>query len=114
MTEARSVARYIRASPRKLGQVLGAIRRKNAQRALDTLEFLPKRAAVVAAKALKSALSNLDGKLGRKLQPREAWVKTALANGGPVMKRIHTGSMGRAMPYKHRTCHLTIVVSDQP
>ena len=114
MAEALAIARYARYTPRKVGQVLPLIRRKNAERALTVLEFLPKRAALLVRKVLQSALSNLGGKLGRKIDPKEAWIKSIDIGAGPVLKRIHTGSMGRAMPYKHKTCHLTVVVTDQP
>ncbi|MBI4368830.1 MAG: 50S ribosomal protein L22 [Elusimicrobia bacterium] len=113
MADARAEARYSRYAPRKVGHVLTLIRSKNAQQALTTLNFLPKRSSVVVQKVLRSALANLGGKLGRTVEPKEAWIKTATVDQGPVLKRIHAGSMGRAMPYKRKTCHLTIIVSDQ-
>lgn len=94
--------------------MLNVIRAKNAAEALTALDFMSKRSARVVAKTVRSALNNLSQKIGKKITPQEAWVARCLVNQGPFMKRLHTGSMGRAMPYKHRTCHLTVVVSDKP
>ncbi|MBI2070893.1 MAG: 50S ribosomal protein L22 [Elusimicrobia bacterium] len=114
MAEAVARALWARYAPRKVGQVASLISRKNAQRALLSLEFLPKGSSVLVKKTLESALSNLGGKLGRKVDPKEAWIKTCKVDQGPALKRIHAGSMGRAFPYKRKICHLTIVVSDEP
>ncbi|MEK7287013.1 MAG: 50S ribosomal protein L22 [Elusimicrobiota bacterium] len=113
MVEAVAHSRFARYGPRKVGQVLGLIRRKNAQRALTALAFAPRRSSVLVIKTLESALGNLGVKLGKKVEPREVWVTECWVNGGPFIKRIHPGSMGRAMPFKRKTCHLTIKVADQ-
>lgn len=114
MTQAVVRVHFAREAPRKIGQVLGLIRRKNAQRALTALAFAPKRSAVLVNKALRSALANLNVKTGKKLEPKEAWVKECWVNGGPVIKRIRAGSQGRAVPFKRKTAHLAITVTDQP
>ncbi|MBI4668437.1 MAG: 50S ribosomal protein L22 [Elusimicrobia bacterium] len=114
MAEAVAIARFARHSPRKVGQVLPLIRRKNAEKALTTLEFMPRRAGIFVYQTLKSAVHNLGGKLGKKIEPKEAWIKSCSVGPGPHLKRIRAGSMGRAMPYKHKTCHLTIIVTDVP
>jgi Ribosomal protein L22p/L17e len=40
-------------------------------------------------------------------------VVRAIADGGPMLKRIQPRAMGRAFAIKHRTSHLTIGVSDE-
>jgi len=60
-------------------------------------------------KTLKSAAANA----GRMKKPGELFIKTCYVNQGPSIKRWRARAYGRAAPYRHRTCHLTIVVSDQ-
>ncbi len=114
MAEAVAHSNYVRHSAQKVMPVLDLIRRKNAHRALVALEFLPKRSADFIAKTIASAVSNLGQQLGKKMDPKDAWVRACWVNAGPVLKRIHAGSMGRAMPYTKKTCHLTVKVADQP
>ena len=40
--EARSIAKYVRVSPRKAGQVCSLVRGKNVDEALAILKFTPK------------------------------------------------------------------------
>ena len=65
---------------------------------------------------LKSAKSNLQGKAGRKLDPARMWVSQTWVGLGPMgqMKRVKPAPMGRAMTFKRKVCHLTMIVSDEP
>lgn len=106
--EAKATAKFVRYTPRKVNQVCTLIRGKKVEKAFETLSFLPKSAAVLVEKVLKSATAN-SGKLKdySGLKVKEAWV-----GNGPVLKRMRPGPMGRGMPVKKRTSHLTIVVTD--
>lgn len=112
MAQAIAHVRYARYGPRKVASVLDQIRGKSAQRALTLLEFLPRRSRHLVAAALRSAMYNLSGKAGRIVEPKDIWVKSCWINQAPVLKRIHTGSMGRAFGYRRKMCHLTVVVTD--
>lgn len=112
MAQALAQARYMRRAPRKVGLILKVIRKKNAAKALTALEFLPKRSSFLVAKTLRSALANLSAKKGARVEPQNTWIESCWVNQGPVLKRIHAGSMGRAFPYKRKTCHLVIKVVD--
>ena len=46
------------------------------------------------------------------LEKENLIVKEAYVNEGLVMKRMKFGSRGHVDPIKKRTCHITIVVSD--
>ena len=46
------------------------------------------------------------------LEKENLIVKEAYVNEGVVMKRMKFGSRGHVDPIKKRTCHITIVVSD--
>ncbi|MDR0800076.1 MAG: 50S ribosomal protein L22 [Endomicrobium sp.] len=106
--EAKATAKFVRYTPRKVNQVLALVRDKKVKRAFEVLSFLPKSAASFIEKVLKSAVANA-GKLKdySGLKVKEAWV-----GNGPTLKRMRAGSMGKSMPIKKRTAHLTIVVTD--
>jgi len=112
--EATAKARFQRFGPRKVAQVLQWIRGQSLARSQAILPRIPRRAATLVEKTLRSAAANLAVKAGRQIPPEKVWVKAAWANQGPMkaLKRIQPGPMGRALPFKRKMCHLTIVVSD--
>ncbi len=107
--EAIARARYQRMSPRKIAQILDLIRGKPVSKAYQILQFIPKGGKLLIEKTLRSAVSNA----GKNISPENLFVETAFVTPGPALKRFRAGPMGRAMPYKRRTCHLTIMVSDK-
>jgi large subunit ribosomal protein L22 len=105
-------ARFVRVSARKARIVLDQIRGKSVGEALATLEYTPRAAARLIEKVLRSAVANAEhNHQVRNLD--DLRVVHAIADGGPVLKRIQPRAMGRAFSIKHRTSHLTIGVSDE-
>lgn len=104
---ARAVSRFLRISPRKVRVILDAIRRKPAHEALRILFTLNKKAARMTEKVLKSAVANAKV-LG--LDENRLYVSRVQADGGPVMKRFMSRSMGRADRILKRMTHLSVVV----
>jgi large subunit ribosomal protein L22 len=106
--QAKATAKFVRYTPRKVNQVLTLIRNKRVEKAFEVLSFLPKAAAKLVTKVLKSATAN-SGKLKdySNFKVKEAWV-----GNGPILKRMRPGPQGRGLPIKKRTSHLTIVVTD--
>jgi large subunit ribosomal protein L22 len=101
-------------SPRKVRRVIDLVRGKEVDAALNILHFTRKRAALPIEKALHSAVANMMNNPGaKKVEPENLYVKTAVVDGGFTMKRFRAGSMGRASRIRKRTCHITIVVSEQ-
>jgi len=109
--EAVAVAKHIRQSPKKIRFVLDAVRGKNVNDALVTLEFMNKKAAGHILKTLKSAIANMSSK-DESYNHDALRIKKAFVDEGPVMKRWHAAAMGRATQILKRTSHLTIVISD--
>ncbi|MGQ0644474.1 MAG: 50S ribosomal protein L22 [Elusimicrobiota bacterium] len=107
--EAVAHSQFARYSPRKVGQVLGLIRGKPVSKALETLPWVPRVSRVLVEKTLKSALANA----GKGADPARMRVAQAWVNQGPVLKRVRAHAMGSRNIYKRKTCHLTIVVSDE-
>ncbi len=91
--EARSVARNIRVSPRKLNLVAQLIRGKKVSAALADLTFSRRRIAVDVKKALESAIANAENNHGLDVDSlivAEAWVGKNL-----VLKRGRPRARGR-------------------
>jgi large subunit ribosomal protein L22 len=101
--------KFVRFAPRKVNQVLSLVRKKPVAQALDILQFVPKSCTTMVGKTIKSAAANAGDPMGKnpKLIVSQAWVGV-----GPVLKRMRPRAMGRGAPYKRKTCHLTVVVSD--
>ena len=99
--EYRAEARFQRVSPQKARLVLELIKGRGVQEALDTAAFTKKRIAPVMHKLLTSAVDNakyVAGEQGIDLDVDNLYVKLAVANDGPRMKRIRPAPMGRAYP----------------
>ena len=108
----RATARYIRVPASKARLVLDHIRGKSVAEALATLQFTPKAAARLIEKVLRSAIANAE----HNHQVRDLddlRVIEATADVGPSAKRVSPRAMGRAYFIKHRTSHLSIVLSDE-
>ncbi|MDZ7374943.1 MAG: 50S ribosomal protein L22 [candidate division KSB1 bacterium] len=111
--EARAVAKYVRVSPHKARIVAELVRGKVVDEALNILHFSTKRAAKPIEKAIRSAVANMTNYEDRtKVEPDEVYVKEIRVDQGYMLKRYRAGSMGRAMPRRRRTCHITVVVAD--
>jgi large subunit ribosomal protein L22 len=102
-------AQFARYSYRKVNQVLGLIRGKSVAEAMGMLPWIPRVSRVLVAKTLKSAFANA----GKGANPEALKVAEAFANHGPALKRVMPKAMGSRAIFKRKTCHITIVVSDE-
>jgi large subunit ribosomal protein L22 len=114
--EFRAEARFQRVSPQKARLVLNLVKGQGVQKALETLAFTKKRIAPVIHKVLTSALDNakyLSDERGLDLDVDNLYVKLAVANEGPRMKRIRPAPMGRAFRYQRRLTHIIVSVAER-
>jgi large subunit ribosomal protein L22 len=114
--EFRAEAKFQRVSPQKARLVLDLIKGRGVQEALETAAFTKKRIAPVIHKLLTSAVDNakyVSGEQGLDLDVDNLYVKLALANDGPRMKRIRPAPMGRAFRYQRRLTHIVLVVAER-
>ena len=114
--EYRAEARFQRVSPQKARLVLDLIKGRGVQEALDTAAFTKKRIAPVVHKLLTSAVDNakyVAGEEGIDLDVDNLYVKLAVANDGPRMKRIRPAPMGRAFRYQRRLTHIVLSVAER-
>jgi large subunit ribosomal protein L22 len=114
--EYRAQARYMRVSPQKARLVLDLIKGRRVEDALNTLIFTKKRVAATIEKLLRSALENanyLSSEKGIDVDVDKLYVKHAIANDGPRMKRIRPAPMGRAFRYVRRISHIELVLAER-
>src|SRR5215469_6610982 len=114
--EYRAEARFQRVSPQKARLVLDLIKGRGVQEALETARFTKKRIAPVIHKLLTSAVDNakyVSGEQGVDLDVDSLYVKQALANDGPRMKRIRPAPMGRAYRYQRRLTHIVVSLAER-
>ena len=116
MTEARAVAKHIRMSPRKVRLVVDQIRGRSVNEAYSVLQFSKKAAAVPVSKTLRSAVANAQDRADRdgdQVDVDDLVVTEAFVDEGPTLRRWKAAAMGRAMPRRRRTSHITLVVQSK-
>ena len=114
--EFRAEARFQRTSPQKAKLVLDLIKGLRVEQALNTVHFSTKRMAPIIEKVLRSAIQNanyISQEQGLDIDVDDLYVKTAIANEGPRMKRIRPAPMGRAFRYQRRLAHIIVTVAEK-
>jgi large subunit ribosomal protein L22 len=114
--EFRAEARFQRTSPQKAKLVLDTIKGMRVEQALNTVHFSTKRMAPVIEKVLRSAIQNatyVSQEQGLDVDVDNLYVRTAVANEGPRMKRIRPAPMGRAFRYQRRMAHIIVTVAEK-
>ncbi|MFH1771392.1 MAG: 50S ribosomal protein L22 [Candidatus Omnitrophota bacterium] len=102
---ARSEAKYIRISSRKVKLILDVIKGQRVIKASAILDSLNKKASYLVSKVLKSALSSAKEKGYSEAQ---LFISKAIANQGPSLKRFRAASFGRASVIRKRTSHILL------
>ena len=108
--EARAVARFVRLSPQKGRLVADQVRNLPVGKALELLQFSPRKAAGLIRKVLESAIANAEHNEGADID--ELRVSEIYVDEGLTMKRIRPRAKGRADRIFKRTSHITVTVSD--
>jgi large subunit ribosomal protein L22 len=109
--QARALVRGISMSPRKMRVVANIVRNKKVEEAVGLLDLMPKKAAAIISKAIKSAAANAEDR--EDVSVEDLRIHTIAVDGGSIQKRWMPRSMGRANRINHRTSHLTVVVTDE-
>ncbi len=109
--EARSMARLLRTSARKLNLVCLTIRGKSAEAALAELTFSKRRIANDVKKTLESAIANAEN--NHQLDVDRLYVAEATVGRSMVMKRIRPRARGRVGRILKPWSRLTLVVRER-
>ena len=108
----RAQAKWVRTSARKARLVLDHIRGRSVPEARTILAFTPRAVATDIEKVLRSAVANAESAHG--LDGDELVVESAFADEGPTLKRWKPRARGRVNRIRKRTCHVTLVLAEQP
>ncbi|HCJ12576.1 MAG: 50S ribosomal protein L22 [Verrucomicrobia bacterium GWF2_51_19] len=108
--EVQALTKYVHMSPKKVREVTRQIQGKKAQAALDVLRFIPRKSARLIMKTLKSAMANAENNAN--LSAEELTIVKAFVEEGPMFRRFRPASRGSAHPYRKRTSHIRIVLSN--
>lgn len=97
-------------SAQKARLVADQIRGMPVEKALDTLRFSTKKAAVIMKKILDSAIANAEHNESSDID--ELKISTVFVDEGVTLKRFRARAKGSANQILKRTCHITIKVAE--
>lgn len=109
--EVKAVARYMRISPQKVRNLVGAIKGKPVEAALDILKFMPQKSTNIVEKIIRSAAANADQ--NPDIDVDSLVVRNIIADQGPVLKRFRARARGRGTRILKRTTHITVILAEE-
>ncbi len=112
--EARATAKHIRVTARKARVVTKALGKADVSSALTKLKFIRKSAAPYVEKVIKSAVANATKNSGADADSLR--IKNIKVDQGPILKhakRFIPRAQGRASEIHKRSCHITVIVTDE-
>lgn len=112
MSDYRAHLHFLSVSAQKVRLVVDLIRGKDANTAMDILQFTPKhRAAEPVRKLLASAIANAEENFG--VSRDDLFVATIFADEAPTRKWRRFGARGRFKPVLRRSSHVTIILRER-
>lgn len=108
--EVKAVAKFVRISPLKVRKVIGDIKGMQVEHALNSLKFMPQKAAGILEKILRSAVANADHNHDADVD--SLIVENIYVDQGPTLKRFRARARGRGTRILKRTSHITVVVTE--
>ena len=108
--DVQAVTKFVRISPEKARHVARLLQGKTASEALAVVDLVPRKAARLLGKTLRSAVANAENNFDLRLD--NLTVKSALIGPGPTLKRFRPRARGMAGRICKRTSHFTIILTD--
>jgi large subunit ribosomal protein L22 len=105
----KAIAKGVRISPRKVGEVVALVRGRSVEDALVILQHTPRRSADAVSKVIASAKANADHNHGYK--PATLQITEISVTPGPRLKRFRPAAHGRALPFQKRTSHIPVTAA---
>mgnify|MGYP003574023682 CR=1 FL=1 len=109
--EVKAVAKHVRISPQKVRKLVGAIKGKPVGSGLNSLKFMPQKAAGIVEKVLRSAVANADH--NNDLDVDTLLIRNVIVDAGPTLKRFRARARGRGSRILKRTSHITVIVAEE-
>lgn len=107
----KAIAKGVRMSPRKIGEVAALVRGRSVADALVILSHTPRRAALPVRKVIESARANADHNHNYKADTLK--IVTIHVTPGPALKRFRPAAHGRALPFQRRSSHISVIVEGE-
>jgi large subunit ribosomal protein L22 len=108
--ETKASLRGAHLSAQKGRLVADQIRGLPVDRALNVLQFSPKKGAVLIKKVLESAIANAEHNDGADIDALK--VKTIYVERGAFLKRFQARAKGRGNRVLKHSCHIYVTVGD--
>ena len=108
--EVRAKQKYVRISPQKVKMIVGAIKGKPADEAINALKFMPQKSAGIVEKIVRSAVANADQNTSIDID--DLIVRNLIVDQGPSLKRFKARARGRGARILKRTSHITVVLAE--
>ncbi len=109
--EARAVAKYVRISPMKVRKLIDSIKGKPVELGLNSLKFMPQKAAGLIEKVLRSAVANADQK--ENIDVDSLVIRNITVDQGPTLKRFRARARGRGSRILKKTSHITVILEEE-
>lgn len=109
--EVQAITKFVRISPEKARHVARLLQGKTANDALAVVDLVPRKAARLMGKTLRSAIANAENNFD--LRCDDLTVKEAIVGPGPTLKRFRPRARGMAGKILKRTSHFTITLTDE-
>ncbi len=109
--EIKAITKYVRVTPSKAFDLARALRGLSVAHALKLVQFNKRKASFQIAKTLKSVIANAEN--NAKLSADKLYVREAVVQQGPTMKRFWPRSRGMVSPVLKRTSHIKITLTDE-
>lgn len=105
----KASAKSVRMSAKKAREVAALVSGRSVSDALVILEHTPRRAAKPISKVIKSAQANATN--NHNMTEKSLMIESISVSEGGSMRRWRPAARGRALPYRHRLCHINVEVS---
>ncbi len=106
--EFKAVQKYLLESPRKVRLVVAVIKKMKPAEAVEKLPFVQKRAGIVLAKVIKSAIASAKN---AGVSETDLFFKEIQIGEGPRLKRGRAASRGMWHPFKKRMSHIRVILT---
>ncbi len=111
MMDIKAKGKFLRISPRKVRLVADLVKGKPVEIGLNTLKFMPNKAAGLVEKILRSAVANADHNYHVNVD--SLFIKNVIVDGGPTLKRFGARARGRGTRILKRSSHITVIVEQR-
>lgn len=108
--QVKAKAKHVRISPQKVRLISDAIKGKPVERALNTIRFMPQKAAGIVEKVMQSAVANAS--VYPDLDVDSLIVSNLIVENGPMFKRFGARARGRGTRILKRTSHVTVILTE--